>query len=150
MSPGITVDDSLWPLAVFRFTGSLTAMYCEQFFAHAISYLERGEKYVCITDLTQAGIPPLAQCRQLAEWLRIHDAKLRERVLGNALLITSAPIRLSLSLIFHLKPPPMPHVTVSDMDSAVSFVAGKLKEVELLSAAERIRRHHATSGLHLA
>ncbi len=152
MSNVITVDDSLWPLVVFRFTGVMTAVECERFFDYAVAYLERGEKYICITDMTQMSIPALAQCRQLAEWLRKYDAQMRERVLGNALVVTTAPIRLSLSLVFHLKLPPMPHVAVSDMDAAVSFVVDKLREAELFSEAERIQRHYDTSapGLHVA
>ncbi|PTL76000.1 hypothetical protein [Vitiosangium sp. GDMCC 1.1324] len=143
MSATLTFDDSLWPLIVFRFTGVMTGPQYEQFLTRSSAYLERGEKYVCITDVSQAGLPPLAQCRRLAEWIRTHDAALHERVLGNAVLVTTAPLRLSMSLVFHLKPPPMPHVAVSNMDSAVDFVTGKLREAGFLAEAERIRRHLA-------
>lgn len=140
MSAILTFDDSLWPLIVFRVTGVMTGPQFAQFLVRASAYLDRGEKYVCITDVSQAGIPPLAQCRQLAEWLRTHDDALREQVLGNAVLVTSASLRLSMSLVFHLKLPPMPHVAVSSMDLAEDFVLGKLREAGFVAQAERIRR----------
>lgn len=141
MSATLTFDDSLWPLVIFRFTGVMSGPQYERFFVRANAYLERGEKYVCITDVSQAGIPTPAQCRQLADWLRANDAALREQVLGNAILVTTAPLRLSMSLVFHLKPPPMPHVAVADMDSAVDFVLGKLRGAGFVDQAEHIRHH---------
>ncbi|MGZ3459066.1 MAG: hypothetical protein ACXU86_11245, partial [Archangium sp.] len=65
---------------------------------------------------------------------------------GNANIITSVPIRLSLSLVFHLKPPPMPNVAVADMGSALRYVTGKLEENGLVSEAERVRRHFGLPG----
>ena len=56
------------------------------------------------------------------------------------------PLRLSLSLIFHLKPLPMPNAAVADMDSALRYVMGKLEENGMHSDAERIRHHFGLPG----
>jgi hypothetical protein len=141
MSAIITFDDSLWPLLVLRVTGAMTDKQYEEFLARSSTYVERGEKYVSITDIGQVGIPSAAQRQMQAEWIRKHEAALREQVLGNANIINSAPIRLALSLIFHLKPLPMPYAAVGDMDSALRFVTTKLEEGGFSAEAERIRQH---------
>jgi hypothetical protein len=147
MSAIIMFDDSLWPLLMLRVTGPMTDKQFGEFLAQSNSYLARGEQYVSIFDIAQAGIPSQVQRQMQVDWIRQHDAELRERVLGNANIITSAPVRLALSLIFHLKPLPMPYAAVPDMDSALRFVLGKLEEAGLGPQAERIRRHFGLSGI---
>lgn len=139
MSAIIMFDDSRWPLLILRVTGPMTDKQFGEFLAQSSIYLERGEQYVSIFDIAQAGIPSAVQRQMQVEWIRKHDAQLRERVLGNANIITSAPIRLALSLVFHLKPLPMPYAAVPDMDSAIRFVLGKLEEGGLGEDAARIR-----------
>lgn len=146
MSAIITFDDSLWPLLILRANGVMTDKQYEEFLIRSSTFVERGERYVSITDIAQVGIPSAAQRAMQVEWLRKHDAELRERVLGNASIITSASVRLSLSLIFHIKPLPMPNAAVSDMDSALLYVLGKLEENGLRSDAERIRHHFGLPG----
>jgi hypothetical protein len=147
MSAIITFDDSLWPLLMLRVTGAMTDKQFEEFLARSTAYVERGEKYVSILDLGQVGLPSAAQRQMQAEWIRRHDAALREQVLGNANIINSAPIRLALSLIFHLKPLPMPYAAVGDMGSALRFVTAKLEEAGLRAEAERIRKHFGMPGI---
>jgi len=148
MSATLTFDDSHWPLVILRISGVMTNGQYAQFLAGSASFLARGEKYVSITDVSQAGIPPLAQCRQLAEWMRQHEARMREYVLCNAVIAPSASLRLSMSFVFHLMPPPMPHIAVSDMASAVDFALARLVDAKRESDATRVRRHLATSALH--
>ncbi|QRN99608.1 hypothetical protein JRI60_11555 [Archangium violaceum] len=148
MSAIITFDDSLWPLLVIRLTGALTDAEFEAFLARSLSYAQRGERHVVVSDLCQVGLFTAHQRQRQAEWTRQHEALLREQVIGNATIVTSAPVRLVLSLIFHLKAMPMPHVVVSDMGSAVRFVTQKLEESGLGADAERIRHHFGLSGIH--
>ncbi|PTL78608.1 hypothetical protein [Vitiosangium sp. GDMCC 1.1324] len=148
MCAGITFDDSLWPLLIVCFRGGASDKQYAEMLTRSSSYVERGERYVSILDVSQAGIPTAAQRQMQVEWLRKHDTRLHERVLGNATIVTSAPIRLSLSIIFHIKPLPIPNVAVSDLDSALRFVLGKLEEGGLSSDAERIRHHYGLSGVH--
>jgi hypothetical protein len=147
MSAIITFDDSLWPLLILRVTGTMSDRQYEEFLARSSTYVTRGERYVSITDLGQVGLPSAAQRRMQTEWIRTHEADMRERILGNANIITSAPIRLVLSLILHLTPLPMPHASVADMDSALRFVLGKLEEGGLGAEAERIRRHYGLPSI---
>ena len=147
MSAIITFDDSRWPLLMLRVTGVMSDKQFSEFLVQSSAYLERGERYVSILDLGQVGLPSPVQRQMQAEWIRKHDADLREYVLGNANIITSAPIRLALSLIFHLKPLPMPYAAVADMDSALRFALGKLEEGGRRADAERIRRQLGVAGV---
>ncbi|WNG44910.1 hypothetical protein F0U60_13005 [Archangium minus] len=149
MSASFTFDDSLWPLLISRLTGVLADKQYSEYLARLTAYVERGERYVCISDLRRAGLFTAAQRQMQVAWIRQHEVSLRERVLGNATLITSAPIRLSLSLIYHLKPLPMPNVVVADMNAAVRYILGKLEEGGLVSEAERIRLHFGLPGTHV-
>lgn len=147
MSAIISFDDSLWPLLTLRVTGVMSDRQFSEYLARSSSYLARRERYVSILDLGQVGLPSPAQRQMQAEWMRKHDDDMRQWVLGNANIITSAPIRLALSLIFHLRPLPMPYLAVADMDSALRFVVGKLEEGGLRAEAERIRRHFGLPGI---
>lgn len=147
MRPIIMFDDSLWPLLTLRVTGVMSDRQFAEFLEQSSTYLAREEQYVSILDLGQVGLPTPTQRQMQAEWMRKHDADMRQWVLGNANIITSAPIRLALSLIFHLKPLPMPYAAVADMDSALRFVIGKLEEGGLGAKAERIRRHFGLPGI---
>jgi hypothetical protein len=147
MSAIIMFDDSHWPLLLLRVTGPMTDKQFGEFLVQSSSYLERGEKYVSIFDIAQAGLPSAVQRQMQVEWIRKSDALLRERVLGNANIVTSAPVRLALSLIFHLKPLPMPYAAVADMDSAFRYVLGKLEEGGLGADAARIRRDLGLPGV---
>ena len=145
MSAVLTFDDSLWPLVIFRCVGVMTNPQFDEFLARSESFLERDQPYVSITDMSQAGIPPLEQCRKLAEWLHTHEARLSERVLCNAILVTSAPLRLSMSLVFHLKKS-MPRRAVSDMGEALQFAVDKLNEAGRPADAQRILHGFTTAG----
>ncbi|EPX58376.1 hypothetical protein D187_004132 [Cystobacter fuscus DSM 2262] len=149
MSARLTFDDSLWPLVIFRPAGVMTNGQFEEFLTRSASYLERGEPYVSITDARQAGMPPLDQLRRLSEWLDTNSDRLREQVLCNAIIVTSAAMRLSMSLVFHLKPQPMPHRAMSDMESALEYALDKLRESGRVADAERIQRHFAASSAHV-
>jgi hypothetical protein len=147
MSAIIMFDDSRWPLLMLRVTGPMTDKQFGEFLVHSSTYLERGERYVSIFDIAQAGLPSPVQRQMQVDWIRKHDADLREQVLGNANIVTSAPLRLALSLIFHLKPLPMPYAAVPNMDSALRFVIGKLEEGGLGEVAARIRRDLGVPGV---
>ncbi|QRK13347.1 hypothetical protein JQX13_26910 [Archangium violaceum] len=149
MSASFTFDDSLWPLLIFRLTGVLPDKQFAELLARSSTYVERGERYAFISDMSHAGLFTATQRQMQVAWIHKHEAALRERVLGSATIITSPPIRLSLSLIFHLKPLPMPNAVFADMDAAVRYILGKLEEGGLVSEAERIRHHFGLPGTHV-
>jgi hypothetical protein len=139
----ITFDDSLWPLVLLDAAGAPTDQQMEEYHARSRAYLARGEKYVTITNLDQFGMLTAPQRRRQADWLLENSDALRALLLGNATIIRSAPIRISLTLILPFKAMPMPYTVVPDMGSALRYVSHKLEEAGLGEQAERIRRQLA-------
>lgn len=139
MSAIITFDDSLWPLVITRARGTPTDEDMKGYQARSLSYAQRGEKYVTISDLSQLGMLSATQRRMQAEYLQENAAVLHERLLGNASIIESTPLRLAMYAILPFRRMPMPFVVVADMDSALRYALGRLEEAGLGDAAARIR-----------
>ena len=141
MDVSITFDDSLWPLLISRFHGAATDSEYEAYLAQGTAYLQRGELYVSVLEMGQLVVPTAAQRQRQAEWLQENDNLLREQFLGCALVITSPFVRLALSTIRHLRPMPMPYVTVYDVSGGLKWAVTRLEEAGLTQSAGRIRRH---------
>ncbi|WP_146209580.1 STAS/SEC14 domain-containing protein [Vitiosangium sp. GDMCC 1.1324] len=143
MSPAsIQFDDSLWPLLIIRFEGTTTIRQYEEYLARRTSYLERGERHVVILDLSRtSGLGPPEQRHLQVDWMKRHDAALRELVLGAAFVTDSAAVRLLISLVLHLKPLASPHVAVASVPEAVAWVADRLRQSGLEAEAHHLRTH---------
>jgi hypothetical protein len=139
MSVLYSFDDSLWPLLITRVAGVMSDKQFEAFLSESSTFLRRGERYVSITDLVHVGLPSAEQRRMQADWIREYETALRTQVLGNANVVTSTPVRLALSLVFHIKPLPMPYVLVPDMRSATTWVTARLEDGGLIAEARHIR-----------
>jgi hypothetical protein len=141
MSASITFDESLWPLTISRFRGTVSDAQYEEYLARGTAYLQRGEPYVSIVDMGQLAMPTAVQRQRQADWMMEHEALMRERLLGCALVMTSPIIRLAVSAILHLRPLPTPYVVVPDMDAGMVWTQVRLHEAGLSEAAGRILQH---------
>ncbi len=103
--------------------------------------LQRGTSRPGGFRLMRLGVPPASQRQRQAAWSLRHEQALREQVLGHASIITSPFVRLTVSLLLHLRPLVHPHMAVADMPSAVNWVTHRLQLGGHVSAAERIRRN---------
>ncbi len=139
MSP-IEIDDTHWPLMIIRLRGVATDAQFEAYLSQVESLQQRGETYVSISDATWLGVPPASQRQRQALWSQQSEQALREQVLGHASIITSPFVRMTVSLLLHIRPLVHPHIAVSDMPSAVNWVTHRLHVGGRISEAERIRR----------
>ena len=150
MGTVLTIDDSLWPLVIYRLQGVMTDAQCQELMERTNAFLARPERYVCVADLSGAGIAPTEQRRVLADWIRGLQPVIRERVQAHVTLITSAPIRLVVSAIFHLRPLPVPHITAAHMDAALPFVLAQLRDAGRQDEADliqlRLDARHVNAG----
>lgn len=137
----IHMDESLWPLVVVRFTGVVSASDFEGYLDRLRVLLERGEPFVVITDTSQMSWHGPALRQRQVEWIQQHAGDMREWVLGHATIATSTFARLSVSILRHLQPMPMPHTDVADLPSALMWVTERLRKGGHATEAERIRRH---------
>jgi hypothetical protein len=139
----ITLDDSHWPLVLSRFVGTPSLAEFEKYLAKRTGLLQRGP-HLFLVDGMRSGIKPANQRQRLVEWMGQHEELLRERMLGTAYATNSDLMRLTLSIVFHLRPPVFPYVIVSQMEQAMGWAVCKLEEAGQYEAAERIRHQ---SGL---
>jgi hypothetical protein len=149
MSPthDIQWDDSQWPLLVVRFLGVPTTPQVEANLARQTAILERGERHAILYDASgMTGVGPAEQRHLQAAWLKQHDARLRELVLGVAFVIHSPVVRLAVSIVMHLRPMPSPYVMAATQGEAVAWAADRLEQDGQEAAARRVREHFALYG----
>lgn len=140
MSASINLDDSLWPLLTIQFIGVNTDQRFTEYLDECTRLLSRREPFVCILDCARSGVSTSDQRHMQSQWLLRHDAALRKQMLGCACIVTSAPMRLVVSLVLHVSPMPCPYVIVSSQEAAVRYVAGRLEESGFGAHAERVRQ----------
>jgi hypothetical protein len=137
----IHMDESLWPLLLVRFAGVMSASDFEGYLSRLEVLLKREARFVVITDTSQMSWHGPSLRQRQVEWIQEHEAAMREWVLGHATITTSTFARVSVRILRHLQPMPMPHVEVADLPSALAWVTDRLRRGGLVTDAERIRRH---------
>jgi hypothetical protein len=141
MRPGasFTFDDSLWPLMVVRLRGELSRQEFERYLARATQTLQRHDRHVCIFDVSELHLFSTEQRQRQVEWLKANEVLMRQKLLGIAYVVTSATVRLTMSVIFHFKPPPVPYTLVSNLEEAGAWAAMRLDEARFSAPAELVR-----------
>jgi hypothetical protein len=136
----ITLEDSLWPLVIARVVGTPSLSDLEGYLTRRAKHLRRGP-HVQVVDATRIVMLPAEARQRILEWLPPHEELIRERLLGTAYATDSAFLRLTLSILFHLRPQTSPHIIVSRLDVATEWAARRLEEEGLHEGAE-LTRHH--------
>jgi hypothetical protein len=146
--PGrISLDDSLWPLLMVKFTGMPATAQVAAYLEQLTGYLERGERHVTLVDTSgMTGAGPSEQRQLQVEWMKRHEARLNEQLLGSAYVITSPLVRLSVSVIFFLKPMRQPYVITSTVPEAAAWTANLLQQAGCALPARRVREHFSLPG----
>lgn len=140
-APFVTIDDSLWPIRIVRFVGVATLAQFEHYLAEMEACLRRGEKFVCVLDLTQGGAPTVEHRQRQVEWIHRNEPLMCQVELGVAFLVASPVMRLALSIIFYFKPMPIPYLVTTQSSQAIEWAAQRLADAGLAQDAERIRQH---------
>jgi len=138
----VTFDDSRWPLRIVRFVGTPTPRQYEQYLETTTASLQRGDRYISVTDLTRGGLPTPEQRQRQILWLQQHEGRIREVLLGMAFVITSPIIRLAVSTIMHFRPLPVPYIFTAQEVEAVGWASARIEEQGLRLAAERLRTQY--------
>jgi hypothetical protein len=135
-----TFDDSQWPLLGVRLIGEPSRQEFEAYLDRSTQYLQRGERHLCIFDMSALRLLSTEQRQRHVEWLEANAALMRKTLLGLACVITSPTVVLTMSVIFHVRPPPVPYTILSRLDAAGAWAARRLEEAGLRDPAERVRR----------
>lgn len=137
----ITIDDSLWPLLVLRFSGTPTNQQFEEYVARRGSYLARNQKHTLIYDTVSFSVLTGEQRQRQIHWLKEHKEPLQKHSLGSALIITSPVVRLLLSGVLHFSQAATPYHAARSMPDAANWCAGRLAGAGLIVEAQRVRTH---------
>lgn len=139
---GILLDDSVWPLLVVKFMGVPTTAHVHAYLERMTGYLERDERHAVIFDSSgMTGIGQSQQYHLQAEWLKRHDARLKQVRLGAAYIIHSPVVRLAVSVVYYLRPTSTPYLITAKEAEAARWVASRLEEDGQHGAAQRAREH---------
>ncbi|HYO73480.1 MAG TPA: hypothetical protein VEU33_46190 [Archangium sp.] len=144
---GVLVDDALWPLLVVKFLGVPTTSQVQAYLERMTGYLERGERHAVIFD--SSGMRRIGQSHQYhmqAEWLKQHDARVRELRLGAAYIIHSPVVRLAVSVVYFLRPTTTPYLITAKESEAARWAALRLDEDGQHGTAQRVREHFGLSS----
>jgi hypothetical protein len=131
-----TFDDSRWPLLHLWLPGTLPSHGQEECLGTLAGYLERGERFFLLVDLSRIGLVPIEQRWRQVEWFEQHEHALREQVVGTAIILVSPIVRLSLSAILFFKPLPVPLATFPHLATAEAWAAERLHEAGLTQASK--------------
>ncbi|WP_375769951.1 hypothetical protein NR798_03415 [Archangium gephyra] len=137
----ITIDDSLWPLLVLRFSGTPTNQQFEEYMARRGNYLARNQKHTLIYDTVSFSVLTGEQRQRQINWLKEHKEPLQKLSLGSALIITSPVVRLLLSGILHFSQAATPYHAARSLPDAANWCAGRLASAGLFVEAQRVRTH---------
>lgn len=136
-----SIDESLWPLLVVRHRGLPTDEHHEEFLDVSASYVRRGQPYLVLSDMLQAGMSTTAQRHRHLEWLGRHDKLLRANLIGMGFIMDSVFLRLALNVTIHCHPPVCPYIVVPRLELALEWATTRFEATGLRAAADRIRRH---------
>ena len=139
----ILVDDSLWPLVVTRCGAQPSTREQQAYFSRMLDYLRREEKCVAILDTRLARMTTAEHRKNLADFMREHQALIRTQLLGCAVVIASPVHQLATSLVIHLTTPPAPYFLTTSLSEAAKWAAKCLEGAGRPLDAERIRYHYA-------
>lgn len=142
-APGsIEIDESLWPLLTIRYKGVTAIPQFAELLAARSRYLDRHERHLLLHDLSQSSSMSSSEQRRLhLEWMKKEDARLRQWVVGVAFVTDSAPLRLLLSVIYHMRPLAMPHAIFPRLSAALPWVAAQLRQSGLEAPCSSLLAH---------
>ena len=138
----IEIDESLWPVLTIRYRGVTTTAQFAELLAARSRYLDRHERHLVIQDLTQSSSMTSSEQRRIQlEWLKKEGERMRQWVVGTAFVTDSAPLRLLLSVIHHLRPLPMPYMIFPRMSEALPWVSARLRQSGLEIRGPSLHEH---------
>ena len=128
----IEIDDSAWPVLLIRYPDDSAPGQYAEMLARRSRYFDRRERHVIVHDMSRSRVSNSHDNRRLQmEWLKREEARIREWSLGTAFIINSTPLRLILSVMLHLRPLPMPHLVVPQLQEARPWVETQLRQAGL-------------------
>jgi hypothetical protein len=123
----IHIDDTYWPLIVFRFSGQVSMAELDNYLKWQAEMVARclpNASLVLTENLRMWEMPVL---RKQAMWIKEHEQLLRKYSLGAALVITSPVVRGMLKALLWMQPMPQPHFVCSSPEEALVWLRDRFR-----------------------
>ena len=139
------------PLYVVTHQGVITEEEFEAYLTDVARtmYQVQSTRRILIQDATDSAPTPPKLRRRQADWLKEHEARLKDLTIATVFVIPSGFVRGVLTAILWLQPLPMPHHVCSTLADALTWAEKRLAE-EGLSAPPHARavllRHQDGNG----
>jgi len=118
----IEIDDRLWPLVIFRFRFRPSMDELERYLARQEEMLARKQPMISLVQAEQAKLWETPVLRRQAEWIKEHEALLRQYSLGVAMVMQSPIVRGMLKAILWIQPMPQPYTVCSSVEEGLRWL----------------------------
>jgi len=118
----IEIDDRLWPLVIFRFRFRPSMDELERYLARQEEMLARKQPMISLVQAEQAKLWETPVLRRQAEWIKEHEALLRQYSLGVAMVMQSPIVRGMLKAILWIQPMPQPYTVCSTVEEGLRWL----------------------------
>ena len=118
----IEIDDRLWPLVIFRFRFRPSMDELERYLARQEDMLARKQPMISLVQAEQAKLWETPVLRRQAEWIKEHEALLRQYSLGVAMVMQSPIVRGMLKAILWIQPMPQPYTVCSSVEEGLRWL----------------------------
>ena len=118
----IEIDDRLWPLVIFRFRFRPSMDELERYLARQEEMLARKQPMISLVQAEQAKLWESPVLRRQAEWIKDHEALLRQYSLGVAMVMQSPIVRGMLKAILWIQPMPQPYTVCSSVEEGLRWL----------------------------
>jgi hypothetical protein len=118
----IEIDDRLWPLVIFRFRFRPSMDELERYLARQEEMLARKQPMISLVQAEQAKLWETPVLRRQAEWIKDHEALLRQYSLGVAMVMQSPIVRGMLKAILWIQPMPQPYTVCSSVEEGLRWL----------------------------
>jgi hypothetical protein len=147
---GITIDESMWPLVIVTFAGSISDEHWREMFRSYDRFYARREKFHVVNDgiSVRTAAVSASQRRFIAEAARAHADSSKRWCLGGATVLANAVARGIVTAITWVTPPAYKltlHATLAEaVDEAI--VTLERRAIAIPAAARAYRKSLGSSA----
>lgn len=130
----VELDDTCGPLHIFRVRGSspsLAELQRNLLEPHERKLRQR-QPHVAVWDMREAGTPTGETRQYIQAWLAVQEPLIREFTLASAVVARSQAMRLAVTALFVLQPPPArSYRAFAQMGAALRWAARSLEAADI-------------------
>jgi hypothetical protein len=135
----IEIEETQWPLVTFTFSGKVTLAEMGEYLAACERYIQLDEQYIGLVLVRDFRPLDGAAIRLQANWVKEHEAWLRRKSLGVALVLPSLWMVGLLRAILWIQPMPQPYLVCRSVAEATPWLRERLRAAGIDSTHRKVR-----------